>query len=234
MCLYCLCSYKIWEVETEFLGTRRPTSILGERTKKHFVQSKMGRADQLLELPLDTWWALHSHTHCTCALRHVSAHTLTHMHIHVHTQRSYSKYFGWNYFRGKAGLLSHVFQCPLPRTVSPAALQMRFLLLIRLRIEIQHIFSFGWVLFLWCLPDYPALKTDFVSHAQWSKFNPRTREAEAEELLRVQSLPDNSETLPKKPGEVGALFSCHVSYSWPTIWLRLEWTKTQPKWLGTL
>lgn len=122
MCLYCQCSYKIWEVETEFLGTRRPTSILGERTKKHFVQSKMGRADQLLELPLDTWWALHSHTHCTCALRHASAHTLTHMHIHVHTQRSYSKYFGWNYFRDKAGLLSHVFQCPLPRTVSPAAL----------------------------------------------------------------------------------------------------------------
>lgn len=48
--------------------------------------------------------------------------THTHMHIHMHTQRSYSKYLEWNYFRGKAGLLSHVFQCPLPQTVSPAAL----------------------------------------------------------------------------------------------------------------
>lgn len=221
MCLYYQCSYKIWEVETEFLGTRRPASMLGERTKKHFVQSKMGSADQLLGLPLDSSWALHLHTHCTCALRHVSAHTHTCIYTCTHKEATANI---WSGITSGAKLVfsATYFNVLFPRLCLLLLSQMRFLLLIRLRIEIQHIFSFGWVLFLWCLPDYPALKTEFVSQAQWSKFNPRTREAEAEELLRVQSLPVDSETLPKKPGKVGALFSCHVSYSWPTIWLRLE------------
>lgn len=173
-------------------------SILGERTKKHCLKARWESEDQLLGLPLDTTWALHSHTHCT--------HTLIHVHTHVHTQRSYSKYLGWSYFRDKAGLLSHIFiSMPSSRTASPAALPEEIPFVdhlylncplgtsdSELRSSISSLSDDSCFFGVFLITQH--WKLTLLAQAQWSRFNLRTREAEAEKSLRVESLPDDSET----------------------------------------